>query len=166
MQRFSHIVYSLSTSFVFKIVRSFAVLIKAVNKFSGIAVMTADIVKASSRHHTQEGSIFCLRRREKGNGNRGNQCPPLHPRVKISGEKAQPHPYPLLVSFDSGIYRQLNVKLTWKFYQSQSFDVSFHLMPDNALWLWTHWTILYPQAPKLLSFRKLILKKIHFSFDQ
>ena len=47
MQRFSHIVYSLSTSFVFKIVRSFAVLIKAVNKSSGIAVMTADVVKAS-----------------------------------------------------------------------------------------------------------------------
>ena len=120
MQRFSHIVYSLSTSFVFKIVRSFAVLIKAVNKFSGIAVMTADVVKASSRHHTQEGSIFCLNTASafsigegEGEWEQGESVPPpLHPRVKISGKKAQPHPYPLLVSFDSGIYRQLNVKLT------------------------------------------------------
>ena len=119
MQRFSHIIYSLSTSFVFKIVRSFAVLIKAVNKSSGIAVMTADVVKASSRHHTQEGSIFCLNTASafsigdgEGEWEQGESVPPPSPPTsKNFGGKAQPHPYPLLVSFDSGIYRQLNVKL-------------------------------------------------------
>lgn len=82
--------------------------------------MTADVVKASSRHHTQEGSIFCLNTASafsigdgEGEWEQGESVPPpLHPQVKISGKKAQPHPCPLLVSFDSGIYRQLNVKLT------------------------------------------------------
>lgn len=102
MQRFSHIVYSLSTSFVFKIVRSFAVLIKAVNKSSGIAVMTADVVKASSRHHTQEGSIFCLNTASafsigdgEGEWEQGESVPPpLPPQVKILGEKPNPTPTP------------------------------------------------------------------------
>ena len=65
--------------------------------------MTADVVKASSRHHSQEGSIFCLNTASafsigdgEGEWEQGESVPPppLPPQVKILGEKPNPTPTP------------------------------------------------------------------------
>ena len=64
--------------------------------------MTADVVKASSRHHSQEGSIFCLNTASafsigdgEGEWEQGEiSAPPLPPQVKILGEKPNPTPTP------------------------------------------------------------------------
>ena len=60
--------------------------------------MTADVVKASSRHHSQEGSIFCLNTASafsigdgEGEWEQGESVPPPPPpQVKILGESPTP----------------------------------------------------------------------------
>lgn len=64
--------------------------------------MTADVVKASSRHHTQEGSIFCLNTASafsigdgEGEWEQGESVPPPPPPTsKNFGEKSSTPPLP------------------------------------------------------------------------
>ena len=64
--------------------------------------MTADVVKASSRHHTQERSIFCLNTASafsigdgEGEWEQGESVPPPPPPTsKNFGEKSSTPPLP------------------------------------------------------------------------